>query len=195
MSISEVLYSEPRSSLIVFGLRCGRSPLFAEYSLSSKRWITWIWPTTDSLDIAHCEGAGMVCTAEGRYLLLFGGEGDIMAYGQQPRLESLDTITVCDLSAHSAMPFVSAVRCPKRKTFAAVLVAGSGRWESLSVSGYSRKCYGDLKVEKSRTLPQELVGLLMKWISMGCIHLVEKKNGYEHWRIPASAILYPSCSE
>ena len=187
VSISDAIHSKPRNILILFGLSCDRIPLFAEYSLSTNRWMTWIWPTADSLDIAHCEGAGMVCTAEGRYLMLLGGEGDILEGG------SPDRITVCDMTDHEAMVFVSPVSCPKGKDFAAVLVDGSGSWESLVVSGYLRKCYDDLKVEQSRTLAQDLVAHLVKCISMGCIHLVEKEDGKGHWRIPASAVLYPSC--
>ena len=193
MSICNAVHSEPRQSIIIFGLSYERIPLFGEYSVTTNHWNTWTWPTADSLDIAHCERAGMLCTADGRYLMFFGGVGDTTANEQ--RTQS-DRITVCDLEDHTAKPFVSAMRCPQRQTFTAFLMEGSGSWEYLAVSGYLRKCYDDLELEKTKTLPHVLVELIMQRISRGYIHLVEKSIGEGHWRISANDVLYSddSCS-
>merc|ERR1712154_463239 len=103
-------------SIILCSKRYGRKtlvPLFGEYSLSTKKWKLWQYPKVEALAMVHDE-AGYVCTANGRYLISFGGEGydPLKTYDEFDEGDTTALVWVYDLNDHTRQPMVSDIECP-----------------------------------------------------------------------------------
>ena len=106
-----------------------------------------IWKTKSEKWERMEEGsAGMVCTANGRYLITFGGfvyeESDdyfSFDYLGDDKKET-DSIIVYDLEKREAKPMVTQIRCPIKAGFHGAMMSDK-QFDELLTFGFIRKCF------------------------------------------------------
>ena len=130
-------------------------------------------------------GAGVVCVdhgSSGRFLIAFGGR-------QEQRDEELRTnsIIVYDLENVASQPQLSAIRCPAKGEFHALVMRSASRAQELAF-GFVNQSFKSSEMKGVQMLPRSLVQLIVDWVDAKAVHLLQKV-GNGRWRVDVDRIL------
>ena len=176
-----VLHCESRDSILLFrsGVSCPSvDGEFAEFSLSSKKW--------KGLKKEEMVGVAMVCSADSRYIISFGG----LMY-DPPAISPKDVISVYDLSDVNNQTLKSKrcqLLCPVKGRFHAVTMPDQKK-EELATFGFVRQCFESKELEGVQSLPHYLIELIAKSVEMEYVHLMTNEKDVGHWKISLKDIL------
>ena len=185
------VHCKKRNSIIVYGRKMssfsdfeGSGLIFCEYMLAHKKWNVWKWPKCKREWIGD-GSAGMVCTADGRYLITFGG---FIIHDQLDDIqEETDRIIVYDLENRNATPLVSQIRCPIKSGFHGTMMTDK-HLDELLTFGFIRKCFKSRNMKSVQLLPRYLIEMIGKWFETKWIHLLQRE-GEGHWKMRIHDIL------
>lgn len=137
----KVMYSESRNSCLSLASECVIGNIiydigydvFVEYSMVTKQWKIRecevlprdMWPTY----------SGVVYSADGRYLVFFGGN---VIIGDDGESEYTDRIFIYDLSQQAMKPKISSLCCPVKGNFGALSMREK-KMEEVTTFGFVRR--------------------------------------------------------
>ena len=190
-----VLHCESRDSILLF--RNGAYPSFnrdfAEFSLSSKKWKRLKVPSSSAN--GNMVGVAMMCSADGRYIICFGGLVRDPPVARSIRESfgyiSKDVITVYDLSDvndQTLKPKRCQLLCPVKGRFHALTMTDKKK-EEMATFGFVRQCFESKQLKEVNFPPHYIIQMISKWVEMEYVYLLKNGNGGGHWKISLKDIL------
>ena len=131
-------------------------------------------------------GAGMICTADGRYLITFGGG--------KTGIWKTDAIILHDLEDHTAAPIVSPLRCPAKGRFYALTMMTDTKHDEILAFGFVRQSFNEPGMKGVQLPPLYLIQMMAQWVETESVHLLPRdtcRNEPEsgHWKMRVDPIL------
>ena len=171
--IHGAVHSESRNSIILTGIHiggCNIYHIFAEFSLSADKWVTWKCPCSPYTMDQPLGELGMVCTENGRYLITFGGD-----------------IIVHDLERRTSIPIVSELQYPIKAEFHSLMMTDV-RSDEVLTFGFIRLSFEEREMKGVQLPPYYMLQMMAKWVETEWVHLLQRK-GKGHWKVRLNAIM------
>ena len=132
-----------------------RNTIICEYALSTKQWNVCKW-----VSIPYSTNAGVICTKDGRFLMILGGKRHKRASNQ---------IFVCDFKQRKCVE--SAYKCPSRGGCRAVAMRNAKRDELLTF-GFVHQSFQESEFRNMQIMPKYLIQMIPRWVYKERIYLV-----------------------
>jgi len=169
--------SGPSAKSVIFGGVQNNEMVLCEYSMAANQWETETIPMTKTA--ADIEIKGIMCSPDGRYVIIFGGRwlwNDILVLDRK-------------LKRHRVLALECRLRSRQIEGAQFALLLRDRRHYQLLAAGFVREIYRTPQFKKLPALPLALKGLIAMWIGKEYIHLIGDCDRADHWKVDISDII------